>query len=151
MSTWSDYVEQTAGTSNQSEIARKAGVSQASVSRWFDGSTPSPAHAALFAQKYDRNVLEAFVAAGFLTQSEAGTPPPPRPPSPAVFSSMDLVHELRLRLDPEHEEGRITDEDMAEVHLMFDRTSEEADTSVDDELAAVASEDELEEPGENET
>lgn len=146
MSTWSEYVESAAGTTNQSEISRRTGVSQASVSRWFDGSTPSPAHAALFAQTYDRNVLEAFVAAGFLTQAEAGT----RPPTPAGFSSVELVRKLTLRLDPEHAEGRIVDEGMAQVHQMYVRTQEEPDAAFEESSLAVASDAPLEGSGENE-
>lgn len=73
--TWSRYVRRTSGNASGSEIEKKTGIGQSTVSRWFSGTVPTPAHAAKFAQSYGGNVLEAFVAAGFLTPDEAGVPP----------------------------------------------------------------------------
>ena len=61
MQTWPTYVRAIAGNIN-SAIARTTGLSQPSVSRWFKGSLPDPSSAATFARKYDRPVLEAFIA-----------------------------------------------------------------------------------------
>lgn len=78
MTSWAKYVERVAGTDVSTEIAKATGINQSSVYRWLkDGAVPSTAHAARFAQAYGRNVLEAFVAAEFLTAEEAGTPPGP--------------------------------------------------------------------------
>lgn len=76
-SNWARYVRRISGDAGGSQIEQKTGIGQSNVSRWFTGTTPTPAHAAKFAQSYDGNVLEAFVAAGFLTREEAGMPPAP--------------------------------------------------------------------------
>lgn len=70
--TWWHYVEQTAPGRPQEEIARRVGVSAATVTRW-KVSEPRPSNVAAFARAYGRPVLEAFVAAGFLTAQEADT------------------------------------------------------------------------------
>jgi transcriptional regulator with XRE-family HTH domain len=75
---WARYVRRTSDGATGSEIEQRTGIAQSTVSRWFTGGRmPMPAHAAKFAQSYGGNVLEAFVAAGFLTEEEAGVPPPP--------------------------------------------------------------------------
>lgn len=72
---WARYVRRVAGTNSPSEIEGHTSIGQSSISRWMSGTSPSPAHAAKFAQSYGRNVLEAFVAADFITPEEAGMPP----------------------------------------------------------------------------
>ena len=75
--TWPEYVRRLSRGDNQVTIEARTSIDQGTVSRWLNGkTTPSPAQAAKFAQSYDGNVLEAFVAAGFLTAEEAGSPPP---------------------------------------------------------------------------
>lgn len=71
--TWWTYVEAHAQGDRQVEIATKVGVDQTMVSRWKAGKTsPQPEPVAAFARAYGRPVLEAFVAAGFLSAEEAG-------------------------------------------------------------------------------
>jgi transcriptional regulator with XRE-family HTH domain len=69
--TWWKYVQDTAGPANPSDISRRVGISQSAVTRW-QISSPKPETVAAFARAYERPVLEAFVAAGFLTDEEAG-------------------------------------------------------------------------------
>jgi transcriptional regulator with XRE-family HTH domain len=55
-------------------VANRSGVNQTTVTRWLNGSRPrDPAKVAAFARAYPGHttVLEAFVAAGFLTEKEA--------------------------------------------------------------------------------
>lgn len=68
--TWWQYVNHIAGGATQEAIARKASISAPTVTRWRT-STPRPENVAAFARAYGRPVLEAFVAAGFLTSDEA--------------------------------------------------------------------------------
>ena len=69
-----------------------------SVSRWFSqGSLPDPATAARLARSYDRPVLEAFVAAGFLTPEEAGERPS-APPSLVSLTDDELIEEVGRRM-----------------------------------------------------
>lgn len=72
---WSAYVRAVSPRAErQEDIAAKIGVKQATVSRWLTGkSVPDEgAPVAAFAKAYGRNVLEAFVAAGLLTEEDAG-------------------------------------------------------------------------------
>ncbi|MCC5574558.1 hypothetical protein IMZ11_02745 [Microtetraspora sp. AC03309] len=68
---WWEYVQRVAGTASPSEIGRRTGIGQSSVGRW-QLSSPKVESVAAFAKAYERPVLEAFIAAGFLTEEEAG-------------------------------------------------------------------------------
>jgi transcriptional regulator with XRE-family HTH domain len=73
MGAWWDYVQQVSEGASQVDIAKKVDISSATVSRWkTNAAAGDPAPVAAFARAYGRPVLEAFVAAGFLTAEEAG-------------------------------------------------------------------------------
>jgi transcriptional regulator with XRE-family HTH domain len=97
---WPEYVRRVSRGDNQVAIEARTSIDQGTVSRWLRGkTTPSPAQAAKFAQGYDGNVLEAFVAAGFLTAEEAGIPPA----APQGFGAMvdadpDLSPEAKVHI-----------------------------------------------------
>jgi hypothetical protein len=97
--TWWDFVQKAAGADDQATIARKVGVQQSMISRWRT-SVPRPENAAAFARAYGRPVLEAFIAAGFLTSEEAGEQPS-APPSLASMDDDDLLDEVRARMKGE--------------------------------------------------
>ncbi|WP_242890752.1 hypothetical protein [Actinomadura litoris] len=69
--TWWKYVCETAGTDNQSTIAARIGRHPSSLNKWPQGATPRVESVRAFAEAYDRPILEAFVAAGLLTEEEA--------------------------------------------------------------------------------
>lgn len=75
---WADYVRavvaMTTPGADQTTIAKKAGTTQGTISRWMGGRylPDKAAPVAAFAQAYGRNVLEAFVAAGMLDEETAG-------------------------------------------------------------------------------
>jgi transcriptional regulator with XRE-family HTH domain len=74
-SQWTDYVQSVVEPGErQIDIAARTGIDQTTISRWLSGDQKSitPRSVALFARGYGRPVLEAFVVAGFLTESEAG-------------------------------------------------------------------------------
>lgn len=76
MDIWAKYVAEIrvmAGGPTQDQMAEKTGVPQGTISRWLDAKNPSrdPANVAQFAKGYERNVLEAFVAAGLLEVEDA--------------------------------------------------------------------------------
>jgi transcriptional regulator with XRE-family HTH domain len=74
MSAWSKYVKRIKDGSTQAEAAAAAGIDQATMSRWLHGGKPGEAlRVAEFARAHPESttVLEAFVAAGFLTEAEA--------------------------------------------------------------------------------
>lgn len=73
---WAAYVAAVVPSGErQEDIGKRVGQTQATISRWLSGKTaPDEAAAvAAFAKAYKRNVLEAFVAAGFLDEAEAGS------------------------------------------------------------------------------
>lgn len=71
--TWSEYVRATIGSDQQVEAARKTSVNQTTISRWLNGGQAGAVdNVAAFARGYRRPVLEAFLAAGFLSPEEAG-------------------------------------------------------------------------------
>lgn len=93
--TWMEYVTRHAGTV-QREIATAAGVTPSAVSRWSE-STPKPEVVATFARHFGRPVLEAFIAAGFLTPTEAGEVPSATP-SLTSLSDEELLEEVAKRM-----------------------------------------------------
>lgn len=92
---WWEYVEQISGGISQSAIGERMGMSQSAVGRWKT-SSPTPAAVAGFARAFNRPVLEAFVAAGFLTEEEARLTQVPADLT-AVESDL-LLAEIRRRL-----------------------------------------------------
>lgn len=96
--TWSDYLRSVAPAAQQREIAQASGVDQATVSRWQRADAPPrPDNVAAFARAYQRPVLEAFIAAGFLTPDEANERPRGRPRLDLVPDE-ELLAELGQRL-----------------------------------------------------
>lgn len=108
---WIDYVREVAGQdAPQTEIARAAKVTGPTVSRWLSGGQGvAPEAAAEFARHYRRPVLEAFVAAGFLTAEEAKARPAAAPDY-TKLSNDQLIELLRGRLvEPAAAAGRVTE------------------------------------------
>lgn len=68
---WWNYVVATAGTDNQSEIARTMGISQPSISQWKT-SRPKPETVEQFANAYKVPYIKALIAAGYITDKQAG-------------------------------------------------------------------------------
>lgn len=100
---WWSYVQRIADGATNAEIAKRIGVTAPSVGRWSTGG-PDPLKAAAFARAYHRPVLEAFVAAGFLTAGEAKQ----RPTGRASLSELgddELVAEVARRLGLAREGG----------------------------------------------
>lgn len=75
---WAGYVARVTRGENQVTVAARTGINQSTVGRWLRGSRPGDCtQVAGFARTYGGNVLEAFVAAGYITADEAGVPPSP--------------------------------------------------------------------------
>lgn len=96
--TWWSYVVRVAGTESPKQMSEQTGLDGPSFSKWKGGHVPKPAIVATFARAYERPVLEAFVAAGFLTAEEANEQPS-APPSVRALTDNELVEEIRYRLD----------------------------------------------------
>ena len=99
MDDWSRYVHALTRGEPQDAVGRKAGVNGSTVHRWRNGSRPGrPAEVAALAVAYGGNVLEAFVAAGYLTAEQAGVPPK-APPDWDTVSNEELLEQVAARLD----------------------------------------------------
>lgn len=109
---WWQYVQRVARTSRQRDITDVTGVDATEVTRWKRGKVPSPDKAAAFARGYKVPVLEAFVAANFLTADEAGVSPDAEPDF-TLLTNDDLLELVRARMledvdmprEPDGEEG----------------------------------------------
>lgn len=93
---WNDYVARVAEGETQTTIAAKLGVSGPTVSRWRKFG-PRPENVSTFARVYGRPVLEAFIAAGYITAEEANETPTAAPNLNSL-SNDELVQELARRL-----------------------------------------------------
>lgn len=103
--TWSDFLKRIAGTQaatvNQSDIARAAGVSTPTVSRWMAGiGKPKAEQVIGVARSYDVSPLHALVAAGYLRREEIyGEVEIPRALALSVFTDLELAQEMLRRVD----------------------------------------------------
>ncbi|QBZ30797.1 XRE family transcriptional regulator [Corynebacterium diphtheriae subsp. lausannense] len=68
---WWDYITGIIGDSTYSQAATKAGFDKSAFTRWKKGARADPDFVVKIARAYDANVLEALVAAGFITEAEA--------------------------------------------------------------------------------
>lgn len=94
---WWEYVERIANTSRQRDISDRTGIDATNVTRWKSGQVPKADLVAQFARGYGRPVLEAFVAAGFLTPEEAKVRPAPAPDF-SQLSNDELLELVRQRM-----------------------------------------------------
>lgn len=95
---WWEYVEHLMPSARQQDVAAAAGVTAPTVSRWSRREQGvDPRAAAAFARANGRPVLEAFVAAGFLTSEEANETPTATP-SLGSLTDEQLLHEVRRRM-----------------------------------------------------
>lgn len=102
---WEAFVRDTIGTDQQKQAAEKAGIDQSAISRWLKTGKPGTAESvAAFARGYNRPVLEAFVAAGFLTEKEAKVRPAGRPDF-SQLTNDELLELVRARMGEGGEHG----------------------------------------------
>lgn len=98
MNIWAQYVSELTRGHRIEDVGKVAGVNGSTVSRWKRGESPAPrnpAVAAKLAVTYGGDVIEAFIAAGYLTAEEAGRKSE-RPLS--GVSSKELIDEISDRL-----------------------------------------------------
>lgn len=92
---WYEYVERVGTGMSQAAIGERLGVTQGTVNRWRH-SEPKPATVRAFARAFNRPVLEAFVAAGFLSEEEADLRE--IPVDLLHLDDDDLIREVRRRM-----------------------------------------------------
>jgi hypothetical protein len=104
---WWEYVLRVAKTDSPKVIATETGIDGPHVSKWKAGQVPTPRIVKAFAVGYKRPVLEAFVAAGFLTQAEAKVRPEAAPDY-SQLTNDELLELVRTRMSEgsgEHADG----------------------------------------------
>ena len=115
---WWLYVRRIAGTEVQVEISRRTGLLGPTLSRWKSGTQGvDPDSAATFARAYGRPVVEAFVAAGFLTEAEAKVRPAAAPNYSQLTNDqlLDLVRERMTQDARRTSIGAVPDQLAADV------------------------------------
>lgn len=68
---WWKYLQRLMGDQSQLDAAKFIGISKSNITRWKDGARAAPDFVVKVARAYDANVLEALVAAEFITEAEA--------------------------------------------------------------------------------
>lgn len=104
---WREFVVATMGTDQQQTAAGKASLNPSTISRWLATGKPGEAtNVAAFARAYGKPVLEAFVAAGFLSAAEAKARPAAAPDFTQLTND-ELLELVRARMREEGEwDGR---------------------------------------------
>lgn len=67
---WSAFVSQHLASGTACDLARRAGIDKATISRWLGGKRPSPESAIAFARALDLSPSDALVHAGYLEPTE---------------------------------------------------------------------------------
>lgn len=98
MQSWAEYVREVARGDRQTDISERTGIDQTTISRWLNGEmrAVTPRSVTRFAQGYNRKVLEAFVVAGLISESDARA----RVTVPAglgMYDDASLISELARR------------------------------------------------------
>lgn len=69
---WWTYLSDLMGDDTPTVAAKNAGISASNFTRWKQGARADPDFVVKLARAYQANVLEALVAADFITEEEAG-------------------------------------------------------------------------------
>jgi len=97
---WARYVRDVAGNLNQLEIAAKTGIAQSNVGRWLRGEPgiPKAESVVALARAFDQPPIEALVAAGYITEAEAGAKARRARTPLNDYTEAELLDELRRRV-----------------------------------------------------
>lgn len=95
--TWWSYLRGITNGASNVEVARKVGFHESNMSKWSKGSKPDFEFVVKIAHAYRVNVLEALVAAGYLSEADANL----REVKVGLsdLSTADLAREIAARLD----------------------------------------------------
>lgn len=96
---WWTYLSALMGDDNATEAAKKSGISSSNFTRWKKGARADPDFVVKVARAYNANVLEALVAAEFITDEEAALTTISPTLDIADIDSTTLIEELQYRVD----------------------------------------------------
>ena len=104
--TWPKYLRAISDGDTGTQIAKRSGVPNSTVSRWLDGSAhPRPRQVVRVARAYGIPTIAALIAADYLDAGDVDLPPAPRTLQLRDFTTVEIMKEIVRRA----EEG---DEDM---------------------------------------
>lgn len=97
---WARYVRDHAENLNQLEIAAKTGIAQSNVGRWLRGEPglPKAESVVALARAFNQPPIEALVAAGYITEAEAGVKARETRTPLTEYTDRELVAELSRRV-----------------------------------------------------
>ncbi|ALA68426.1 hypothetical protein CLAC_03270 [Corynebacterium lactis RW2-5] len=87
------------GDDNNTEAAKKSGISSSNFTRWKKGARADPDFVVKVARAYDVNVLEALVEAEFITEEEAALTTVAPTLDLSQVDAQELIDELQHRVD----------------------------------------------------
>lgn len=126
-SPWWTFVQRISNAATAAQIARDTQLDKSAPSRWSRGGGVEAAQAVRVARAYGANVLEALVAAGYISPDEVELTEVAR--GVGTHSSLELLHEL-VRREEVAVGGDRDDVDIDELGLAADT----ADQSPDEDL-----------------
>jgi transcriptional regulator with XRE-family HTH domain len=93
--TWPEYVRRVTRGHTQAQIAKKSGVAESNIGRWIRGEhgQPKPDNVLALAKAFGQPVVEALVAAGYLSADEVNVERTPL----SAYTDIELLDELRRR------------------------------------------------------
>jgi transcriptional regulator with XRE-family HTH domain len=95
---WGDYVRRVTAGLSQKDISERTGLDPSAISRWLRSlNEPRAEKAVAFARQMGASPIEALVAAGYITRSEAGATI--RTPI-SDYTEVELLDELKRRVVP---------------------------------------------------
>jgi hypothetical protein len=100
--TWWEYVQRISANAPHKEIAAAAGVDQSRMTGWKHGDRPKADNATAFARHYNRQPVEALIAAGYLEASDVDGVVEITA-SASELTTDDLLHEVGRRFSAWHQ------------------------------------------------
>ena len=99
--TWGEWVKRQLAQRdwNYARAATEADLPPSAISQWINRphQQPSVANVRKLADSLGINILEALIAAGYISAEEAGQPPIPET-SPAEVPTLELLEEIKSRI-----------------------------------------------------
>lgn len=117
---WQRFLARTTKGTEQSAVAKRTGVSPATVSRWFSRPSGSAEHVILIARAFGDDPTLALVDTGFLTMQEATRGALTTDDLLSRLDEIDLAREIVRRLEAGEAGDALADEVPADVSGMTD-------------------------------
>jgi transcriptional regulator with XRE-family HTH domain len=116
--TWADYVRAVMGRESGRSLAARLGQSESAISRWKNGAVvPGAREAVAFARAYDRDPVEALIAADYLTAEDVGRPVEVHRTLQLMdYTDLELAEEMLHRVSTQPREHELLTSELDEEH-----------------------------------